>query len=74
MLDTQALQHIGGLWNYTDEVEEEDLLGRDPGRRRVHSSMYADLRTNLPREVNLFSVIPGSFRGERIGPERRRHS
>jgi len=40
------------------EVEADDLLGRDPRRRRVHSSMYADLRTNLPREVMGFSDFP----------------
>lgn len=28
---------------------EDDPLGVDPARRRVHSSMYAGLRTNLPR-------------------------
>jgi len=40
------------------EVEADDLLGRDPARRRVHSSMYTDLRTNLPREVMGFSDFP----------------
>lgn len=53
----QASQHIGGLWNYTDEVEEDDPVGQDPHRRRVHSSMYADLRTNLPREVGTYETL-----------------
>jgi len=41
---------IGGVWSYTDEVED-DILGTDPDRKKVHGSMYANLRTNLPREV-----------------------
>lgn len=41
-------------------MESDDLLGRDPGRRRVHSSLYADLRTNLPREVMGFSDFPNT--------------
>ena len=35
---------------YTDQIED-DTLGTDPNRARVHTSMYANLRTNLPREV-----------------------
>lgn len=31
------------------------MLGRSPKRPRVHSSMYAGLRTNLPREVMSYS-------------------
>lgn len=34
--------------HYADDVQD-DPLGVDPARRRVHSSMYAGLRTNLPR-------------------------
>lgn len=30
---------IGGIWNYQEQCEEDDLLGRDPDRRHVHSSM-----------------------------------
>ena len=30
---------IGGIWNYQEECEADDLLGRDPKRRHVHSSM-----------------------------------
>ncbi|DBA74144.1 TPA: hypothetical protein ACH3X1_010945 [Trebouxia sp. C0004] len=45
----------GGVWVYTDEVEAPDLLGQDPDRHKVHSSMYAQLRTNLPREVMAYT-------------------
>lgn len=48
----------GGVWIYTDDIESDDLLGLNPSRNRVHSSMYADLRTNLPREVMGFSEYP----------------
>lgn len=48
---------IGGVWVYTPEVED-DPLGTDQGRRRLHSSMYAGLRTNLPREVMGFADFP----------------
>ena len=41
---------LGGVWVYTDQIED-DVLGTDPSRRRVHTSMYSNLRTNLPREV-----------------------
>lgn len=55
---------IGGVWDYTDETED-DLLGLDPKRKRVHGSMYANLRTNLPREVMGVSDFPfdTSFEG-----------
>ena len=46
---------VGGVWVYTDQIED-DTLGTDPNRRRVHTSMYANLRTNLPREVRLAEV------------------
>jgi cation diffusion facilitator CzcD-associated flavoprotein CzcO len=39
---------------------ESDLSGRDPKRRRVHSSMYQGLTTNLPREIMGFSDFPFS--------------
>lgn len=32
--------------------------GKDPKRRKVHSSMYANLRTNLPREVMAYTDFP----------------
>lgn len=31
--------HVGGLWNYSDQTEE-DSLGLNPDRQRVHSSWY----------------------------------
>lgn len=43
---------IGGIWAYTPDTEE-DALGRPPSRR-IHSSMYASLRTNLPRDLMAF--------------------
>ena len=43
---------VGGVWVYTDQIED-DTLGTDSSRRRVHTSMYANLRTNLPREVRV---------------------
>ena len=43
---------MGGLWNYTDEVED-DPLGQRPNRR-IHGSLYASLRVNLPRDLMPF--------------------
>lgn len=31
--------NVGGIWDFHEECEDEDLLGRNPKRRRVHSSM-----------------------------------
>lgn len=50
-------KRVGGVWAYTDEVED-DILGARQDRTRVHSSMYANLRTNLPREVMAYSDFP----------------
>eukprot|EP00283_Hemiselmis_rufescens_P007675 CAMPEP_0173429610 /NCGR_PEP_ID=MMETSP1357-20121228/8276_1 /TAXON_ID=77926 /ORGANISM="Hemiselmis rufescens, Strain PCC563" /LENGTH=179 /DNA_ID=CAMNT_0014393817 /DNA_START=109 /DNA_END=645 /DNA_ORIENTATION=+ len=47
---------VGGVWCY-DEAVEDDPLSKG-SRRRVHSSMYRSLRTNLPREVMSFSDFP----------------
>ncbi len=52
----QAMQ-VGGLWVYDHEVDS-DLLGVEPLRKRVHSSVYASLRTNVPREVMSFIDFP----------------
>eukprot|EP00959_Pyramimonas_sp_CCMP1952_P042878 897173-Pyramimonas_sp.AAC.1 len=47
---TQAGQP-GGTWVYDAAVEDEDLLGVSETRTQVHSSMYENLRTNIPREI-----------------------
>ncbi|KAK9792457.1 hypothetical protein WJX73_003620 [Symbiochloris irregularis] len=47
---------VGGVWAYTDEVES-DQLGVRP-KKRIHSSMYRDLRTNLPRQVMAYADFP----------------
>eukprot|EP00879_Flechtneria_rotunda_P011205 GHRR01011703.1.p1 GENE.GHRR01011703.1~~GHRR01011703.1.p1 ORF type:complete len:302 (+),score=95.18 GHRR01011703.1:176-1081(+) len=47
----------GGVWVY-DTATDSDPLAARPDRRRVHSSMYRDLRTNLPRELMGFSDVP----------------
>ena len=43
---------VGGLWNYTDAVED-DALGQRPSQR-VHTSLYASMRVNLPRDLMAF--------------------
>ncbi|XP_061482002.1 uncharacterized protein LOC133384088 [Rhineura floridana] len=43
---------LGGTWVYTEES------GEDAEGRPVHSSMYRDLRTNLPKEVMAFPDFP----------------
>ncbi|BDA50060.1 Flavin-containing monooxygenase FMO GS-OX3 [Coccomyxa sp. Obi] len=48
---------IGGIWSYQDEVED-DLLGRNESRKKVHSSLYSSLRVNLPREIMSYSDFP----------------
>ena len=49
---------LGGVWVYDADVED-DLTGADANRaKRVHSSVYASLRTNLPREVMGFASFP----------------
>lgn len=54
----EASDRLGGTWVYRPRPEE-DPLGRNPSRR-VHSSMYESLRTNLPREVMAFLDEPFS--------------
>ena len=49
---------VGGVWHY-DEKVEDDPMG-NPVDARVHSSMYASLRTNLPREVMAYDALPFS--------------
>ncbi|KAK6920298.1 Flavin monooxygenase-like [Dillenia turbinata] len=48
---------VGGTWVYDPQVET-DLLGLDPDREIVHGSLYASLRTNLPRHVMGFLDYP----------------
>ncbi|XP_054824496.1 flavin-containing monooxygenase FMO GS-OX-like 4 isoform X1 [Prosopis cineraria] len=48
---------VGGTWIYTPNVES-DLLGTNPDRPVVHSSLYQSLRTNLPREIMGFQDYP----------------
>ncbi|KAI3741212.1 hypothetical protein L1987_58882 [Smallanthus sonchifolius] len=45
---------LGGTWAYDSRVEP-DLLGTDPNRDVVHSSLYKSLKTNLPRELMSFT-------------------
>ena len=46
---------VGGTWIYRPE-SEPDPLGQTGSR--IHSSMYASMRTNLPRDVMAFSITP----------------
>lgn len=55
MFERQA--QLGGTWVYNPGVEA-DPLGSDPSRAIVHSSLYASLRTNLPREAMGFRAYP----------------
>lgn len=48
---------VGGIWNYTTEVEP-DPLGQVPDVERIHASIYDGLRTNLPRDVMAFDDFP----------------
>jgi cation diffusion facilitator CzcD-associated flavoprotein CzcO len=60
----RSARGIGGVWAYTDEVEDHPL---GLGSTHVHGSMYAQLRTNLPRETMGFSGFPfdAEFPGSR---------
>ncbi|TRZ03487.1 hypothetical protein DNTS_000503 [Danionella cerebrum] len=42
--------HLGGTWFYVDRATRGD--------NPVHSSMYRDLRTNLPKEIMMFPDFP----------------
>ncbi|KAH7862146.1 hypothetical protein Vadar_000721 [Vaccinium darrowii] len=48
---------VGGTWVYNPSTES-DPLGLDPTRVVIHSSLYASLRTNLPREAMGFRDYP----------------
>ncbi|MGA0239415.1 MAG: NAD(P)-binding domain-containing protein [Acidimicrobiales bacterium] len=58
----EAEATLGGTWVYSDETES-DPLSIDPRRRRVHTSMYRNLRTNLPRDLMAFREYPFDVRG-----------
>ena len=42
---------VGGVWVYQRESESDPLGQTGP---RLHASMYASLRTNLPRDLMAF--------------------
>lgn len=46
---------VGGVWVYTPQTEP-DPLGQHG--RRIHSSLYASLRTNLPRDLMAYVDYP----------------
>ncbi|KAK2823500.1 hypothetical protein Q7C36_020100 [Tachysurus vachellii] len=46
---------VGGTWYY------EERVGTSDDGRLIHSSMYRDLRTNLPKEVMMFPDFPFDF-------------
>ena len=48
----EQTSNIGGTWCYTDQV------GNDENGLPIHSSMYKNLRTNLPKEVMAFPDFP----------------
>lgn len=48
---------LGGIWVYNPGAES-DPLGLDPARSTIHSSLYASLRTNIPREAMGFRAYP----------------
>ncbi|KAH7863991.1 hypothetical protein Vadar_024383 [Vaccinium darrowii] len=59
---------LGGIWVYDPRIES-DPLGLDPNREIVHSSLYASLRTNLPRHLMSFSDYPFTDRLIRFDTE-----
>ncbi|WP_309387358.1 NAD(P)-binding domain-containing protein [Cerasicoccus frondis] len=52
----EASDQLGGVWDF-HEAAEDDPLGLNPSQR-IHSSLYASLRTNLPRELMAFRDYP----------------
>lgn len=48
----EQTERVGGTWFYEDIVDQQD------SGRHIHSSMYRDLRTNLPKEVMMFPDFP----------------
>nr|CAB3500189.1 unnamed protein product [Digitaria exilis] len=51
---------VGGTWAYDPRADADPLGRRDPDipAGAVHGSLYASLRTNLPRELMGFSGFP----------------
>lgn len=43
---------VGGTWNYSEKVGTNEL------GRPIHSSMYQNLKTNLPKEIMAFPDFP----------------
>ena len=54
----EASDRVGGVWDYRDAVEPCLLGDGSAAGPRLHASMYAGLRTNLPREVMGFQALP----------------
>ena len=52
----EQAETLGGLWNYTDEVED-DPLGQRP-TTRIYGSLYPSLRVNLPTDLMAFEGYP----------------
>ena len=53
----EANAELGGTWVYTDEVAPNPL-GCDQGGAPILSSLYASLRTNVPRDLMAFRDYP----------------
>ncbi|KAK8587895.1 hypothetical protein V6N13_086855 [Hibiscus sabdariffa] len=53
----EKANRVGGTWLYDSRVET-DLLGLDPNREIVHSSLYRSLRVNIPRQIMGFLDYP----------------
>jgi len=44
--------YLGGTWVYMDDVGIDSTTGRP-----VHSSVYRDLRSYIPKQVSLHSLL-----------------
>lgn len=65
-------RQVGGLWDYTDDVED-DPLGARPSRR-IHTSLYSSLRVNLPRDLMPFEGYPFADAGRENRPRYPHHA
>ena len=45
---------VGGTWAYNDMNENVDYLNQEITSMKIHSSMYKDMHTNLPKQVMAF--------------------